>query len=236
LRDNIEGDNITAIGFQSLMFNVDGNRNTGLGVNSLLNNTSGSFNSAMGWQAGTANITGSNNTFIGYMANANSGSRTNANAIGTRAYAGCSNCMILGSVDGENGATETVRVGIGTINPLYRLQVGTIGDGSEARANAWNTFSDQRFKTNIEEIPGALDKIDNLHGYYYHWNNGKDPSRQAGLMAQEVEKVLPEIVSTDSEGYKSVDYGKMNALLLQAIKEQQKQIEELQQKVEKLQK
>jgi hypothetical protein len=112
-------------------------------------------------------------------------------------------------------------VGVGTVNPQYRLQVGSVGDGSQARANAWNTFSDERFKINIVPIKSALSKIEKLHGYYYNWNTGTDSSRQAGLLAQEVESVLPEIVSTDAEGYKSVDYGKMNALLLQAIKEQQ---------------
>jgi hypothetical protein len=127
-------------------------------------------------------------------------------------------------------------MGIGTLNPAYRLQVGTAGDGSQARANAWNVFSDERYKTNIEEIPNALDKIDELHGYYYNWKTGDDKTRQAGLMAQEVEKVLPEIVSTDAEGYKSVEYGKMNALLLQAIKEQQQQITELKQKLDQLSK
>lgn len=118
-------------------------------------------------------------------------------------------------------------VGIGTTNPTVRFQVGTNGDGTVARANAWQTFSDERYKTNIEEIPNALEKIETLHGYYYHWKSGKDETRQAGLLAQEVEKVLPEIVSNDADGYKSVDYGKMNALLIQAIKEQQKEIDEL---------
>ena len=132
---------------------------------------------------------------------------------------------------GKNNAESTVNVGIGTTNPQYRLQVGVMGDGSQARANAWNTFSDERYKTNITTIDHALEKIKALSGYYYHWNTGMDQNRQAGLMAQEVEKVLPEIVSTDSEGYKSVDYGKMNALLLQAIKEQQALIEMLMKKL-----
>jgi hypothetical protein len=125
-------------------------------------------------------------------------------------------------------------MGVGTANPAYRLQVGTAGDGSQARANAWNVFSDERYKTNVEEIPNALDKIQGLHGYYYNWKTGDDTTRQAGLLAQEVEKVLPEIVSTDADGYKSVEYGKMNALLLQALKEQQQQIVELCKKVEQL--
>lgn len=111
-------------------------------------------------------------------------------------------------------------VGIGTTTPAVRLQVGNSGDGTVARANAWQTFSDQRFKKDIVPIANALEKLEHLQGYYYYWKEGADANRQAGLLAQEVEKVLPEIVNTDSQGYKSVDYGKMNALLLQALKEQ----------------
>ncbi|MCU0375266.1 MAG: tail fiber domain-containing protein [Chitinophagaceae bacterium] len=122
-------------------------------------------------------------------------------------------------------------VGVGTSSPSVRFQVGTNGDGSVARANAWQTFSDQRFKKEVTPIDNALQKINALQGYYYQWIDGKDNTRQAGFLAQEVEKVLPEIVSTDGEGYKSVDYGKMNALLLQAIKEQQVLIQTLMEQV-----
>jgi hypothetical protein len=122
-------------------------------------------------------------------------------------------------------------VGVGTSSPAVRFQVGVNGDGTVARANSWTTFSDERFKKDIVLIENALDKVAHVGGYYYNWKNGGDQSRQAGLLAQEVEQVLPEIVNTDEKGYKSVDYGKMNALLLQAIKEQQKQIEALEAKI-----
>lgn len=122
-------------------------------------------------------------------------------------------------------------VGIGTTTPAVQLQVGNSGDGTIARANAWQTFSDVRYKTDIVPITNALEKLDNLHGYYYYWKDGADANRQAGLLAQEVEKVLPEIVSTDERGYKSVDYGKMNALLLQALKEQEKRLSSLEEEI-----
>jgi hypothetical protein len=136
--------------------------------------------------------------------------------------------------------TENVRfkgngnVGIGTLSPVVRFQVGNNGDGTVARANAWQTFSDERFKKDIVPIPNALEKLDALNGYYYYWKEGADEHRQAGLMAQEVEKVLPEIVNTDNQGYKSVDYGKMNALLIQALKEQNKKVEALQEQINQL--
>jgi hypothetical protein len=122
-------------------------------------------------------------------------------------------------------------VGIGTSNPTVRFQVGANGDGTVARANAWQTFSDERFKTGIISIDNPLDKLDQIGGYYYQWKNGADQSRQAGLLAQEVERVMPEIVATDDNGYKSVDYGKLNALLIEAIKAQQKLINQMQQKM-----
>lgn len=116
--------------------------------------------------------------------------------------------------------SSTLNAGVGTSAPQVRFQVGNSGDGTIARANAWQTFSDERYKKDIVPIANALEKLESLQGYYYYWKDGTDANRQAGLLAQEVEKVLPEIVNTDSQGYKSVDYGKMNALLLQALKEQ----------------
>lgn len=109
-------------------------------------------------------------------------------------------------------------VGIGTTDPGYRLQVGVAGDGTQARANAWNVFSDIRLKRDLVNLPNALELIDRLHGYYYFWNTGSDKTRQVGFSAQEVQQVLPEVVSADDEGYLSVDYGKITPLLLEAIK------------------
>ncbi|HSR40280.1 MAG TPA: tail fiber domain-containing protein, partial [Phnomibacter sp.] len=146
---------------------------------------------------------------------------------------GTNNSNDLGSFLIRTNGADRVKVdpsgnvGVGTSSPTVKFQVGANGDGTVARANSWTTFSDERYKTQIVSIDHALDKLDQIGGYYYQWKEGQDQSRQAGLIAQEVEKVLPEIVQTDEAGYKSVDYGKMNALLIQAIKEQQKEIEEL---------
>ena len=62
---------------------------------------------------------------------------------------------------------------------------------------------------------------------FLYWNTGTDKTKQFGLSAQEVEKVLPEIVSHGEDGLLSVDYGKITPLLVEAIKTQQTQIEEL---------
>ncbi|MGA1978351.1 MAG: tail fiber domain-containing protein [Bacteroidales bacterium] len=116
-------------------------------------------------------------------------------------------------------------VGLGTTTPGCKLQVGILGDGSLARANAWDVLSDVRLKTNFAEIIDPLRIVSCLKGFYFNWNVGTDKSRQVGLSAQDVEKVLPEIVSKGNDGYLSVEYGKLAPILIEAIKEQQKQIE-----------
>ncbi len=121
------------------------------------------------------------------------------------------------------------RTGIGTGNslPTCLFQVGTNGDGSVAIANNWSNFSDERLKKNLSKIENSIAKIKKLNGYYFFWKEGKDKSKQVGVIAQEVEKVLPEIVSTENNGYKSVDYSKLTALLIEVAKKQQDLIESL---------
>ena len=84
-------------------------------------------------------------------------------------------------------------------------------------------FSDIRLKSNIERIDNALNKICQLSGYTYDMNN----KRSSGVIAQEVEKVLPEVVQDRENGYKTVAYGNMIGLLIEAIKELKQEIEVL---------
>ena len=134
-----------------------------------------------------------------------------------------------------NVVVKNGNLGVGTTSPAYRLQVGSSGDGSSARANAWNTFSDRTLKKDLSIIDQPLNKVNQISGYYYYWKEGEDKNRQVGIIAQEVEEILPEIVSTDPEGIKSVDYAKLTPLLIEAIKAQQKEIDELRKMVEDLQ-
>lgn len=123
-------------------------------------------------------------------------------------------------------------VGIGINASSFKLAV----DGA-ITATGFNSSSDIRYKTNITPVSNALTAITNLTPIYYHWKEGFKKQgftkeRQIGFSAQEIEKYFPEMVQTDADGYKSVDYSKMTSVLVQAVKEQQKQIEEL--KMEKL--
>lgn len=94
--------------------------------------------------------------------------------------------------------------------------------------------SDVRFKKNIQSIDNALDKTLNLRGVYFEKINSD--VRQIGVIAQEVEKIIPEVVINDDENKKSVAYGNIVGLLIEAIKEQQMQIEELRQEIKNLKK
>ncbi len=87
------------------------------------------------------------------------------------------------------------------------------------------SVSDVRTKENIETVENSLDLVSQLRGVWYN-KIGKD-ERKVGVIAQEVEEVLPEVVHTDAEGMKAVDYGKMVGVLIEAIKDLKAEIEEL---------
>lgn len=118
-----------------------------------------------------------------------------------------------------NNFINSGNLGIGTASPAYKLQVGDAGDGTQARANAWNLLSDVRLKKGLSAIDDPLEKILKINGYYYFWNTGTDQSRQIGFSAQEMIDVLPEVVSKGEDGYLSIEYGKMTPLLIESIKE-----------------
>ena len=128
-------------------------------------------------------------------------------------------------------------VGIGTTAPTTKLYVN-----GDITANSIAGTSDIRFKTNIRPVVNALDKVKALRGVYYNWNQKAFPEKEfgaqneLGFIAQEVEKIVPEIVTKDitKDEYRSVKYDKLVALLVEAIKEQQKQIDSLKIKVNKL--
>lgn len=91
--------------------------------------------------------------------------------------------------------------------------------------------SDRRLKENIIPISSAVDKVKRIGGYEFDWNNKSDfEGHDVGVIAQEIESVLPEVVANRDSGYKAVRYEKIVPLLIEAIKEQQLQIEELKRK------
>jgi hypothetical protein len=94
--------------------------------------------------------------------------------------------------------------------------------------------SDSRLKENITPISNPLDKLKLIGGYEFDWNGlSKNNGHDVGVIAQEIELVLPELVGIRGDGYKGVQYDKLTALLIEAVKEQQKQIDELKSKLNK---
>jgi hypothetical protein len=114
-------------------------------------------------------------------------------------------------------------VGLGIWNPGYKLHV--IGDIAYT-GNIYDV-SDIRLKENITPLENAIEKVSSIRGIYFTNTGEPTEKREVGVAAQEVEKVLPEVVSEDAKGYKSVDYSKLTPVLIEAVKEQQAQIEEL---------
>jgi hypothetical protein len=106
--------------------------------------------------------------------------------------------------------------------------------GSIRATGSITANSDVRLKKNIERIENALQKVSEISGYTY--NTIYDEDRHAGVIAQEIDKVLPEIVNKGNDGLMGVEYGNISALLIEAIKEQKVLIESLQAKVEALKK
>lgn len=145
---------------------------------------------------------------------------------------------VFNSIAETNGFSilENGNIGMGTLIPTVRLQVN-----GDIIANSIAGSSDIRFKKNIRTVENALDKVKSLRGVYFNWNKDAFPDRnfgaqdELGFIAQEVEKVVPEIVTKENtkDEYRSVKYDKLVALLVEAIKEQQKQIDSLKIEVSK---
>ena len=219
-----DGDNNTMLGYNALASTTDpfyGNSNTALGAYALANNsyngmsnntavgynslinTSNNYNVALGWNSGGSNTTGTWNTLIGANANVGSGGLSNATAIGGGAIVTASNTIRLG----DNGVT-------------------TIGG-----AVAWSTSSDIRLKKDIVDTKYGLNTVMQFRpvDYTLIGNN----LRQVGFIAQEIKKLVPEVV-TGFEGELSkhetlsLTYENLVAVLTKAIQEQQEIIENLQ--------
>lgn len=364
-----------------------GNENVMIGFIAGQDSTSGGFNTFLGSRSGLANLTGSSNTFLGYNTDAGSNNLTNATAIGANSFVESNNSLILGSVNGKNGATVDTNVGIGTtlpgatldiegqlpnlppnipnlrltnfgrfslirgrsangtrnnpsattngssilvitadgytgnaftglgqatiqfnasenwsssangtvmkfsttpngstseairmwidnngfvsigdLAPARKLDVdgiirvgstnGTIGcvEDRDGTVIAGTCASDLRFKKNIISFGSVLSNFSKLRPVNYFWRadefaEQKFGTKQSfGLIAQEVETLFPDLVSTDAKGFKAINYSKLPLLTIQAVKElktendslreqlqnQQKQLDELKKAVEKL--
>jgi hypothetical protein len=112
-------------------------------------------------------------------------------------------------------------VGINTTSPSERLHVA----GNICATGTIGACSDARFKKNIAPIPNALEQLDQLHGVNFEWKRDAYPDHhfaegsQIGFIAQEVAKVVPQLVAMGSDGYLSLDYGRLTPILVEALRE-----------------
>jgi hypothetical protein len=120
-------------------------------------------------------------------------------------------------------------VGINTTSPSEELHVV----GNICATGTIAACSDSRYKDNIETITDALVLLEKINGVTFDWRTDEFPEQrfsedqQVGFIAQDINEVLPEVVSQGSDGFYSVDYGKLTPVLVAAVKEQQQQIENL---------
>ena len=139
------------------------------------------------------------------------------------------------------GATPTIAIGQ-AVATSSNVQFNSLGIGMTASATAGRidaandvvafSSSDIRFKENIKPIENAIDKIRKISGNTYDWKEENKvehgyEGNDVGVIAQEIEAVLPQLVQTRESGFKAVKYDKLVALLIEGIKEQQLQIEQL---------
>ncbi len=226
---------------------IDANGNLGVGTNnptSRLEADSGTANAATLRLTGSATdtwaiIDNNNGAGIGWELISSGNGTTNPGGSGSfgiqRATNHVMGDMMAFSITRTGDVllvpTSGRSVGIRTTSPAYPLDVnGNVRvSGNITATGTITASSDERLKKDFEPITGALDKILKMTGVFFKWKDGaKSPSRQVGFKAQEIEKILPEAVSSTVDGYKTVAYGNISAVLVEAIKEQQKMLKELQ--------
>ncbi|MBD3218804.1 MAG: hypothetical protein GF310_11035 [candidate division Zixibacteria bacterium] len=137
-------------------------------------------------------------------------------------------------LDREGNALLKGTVSVGTPERIATLTVG----GDVCATGTIGSCSDARFKQNIDRIDNALGKLQMVQGVSYDWKTDDYPgyefseARQIGLIAQDLKDVVPEVVNKNADGYYSIDYGKLTVVLIEAVKDQQKMIDELNLKIE----
>ncbi len=210
-------------------------------------NTTGFSNSFFGHFAGHYNETGDGNSFFGQRAGFKSTGNENSfyghsaghnNILSENTFigfaAGYSNIYGIGNVflGYKAGSKETgsYKLYIDREDTEHPLIWGDFAENNIIiyggfRPIASYSSSDQRWKKNIQPLESSLDKVSNLQGVSYEWKIDEYPDvgmmegKQIGLVAQDVEQVLPELVSEDKDGYKAVSYTKLTAVLVEAVKE-----------------
>ena len=257
LGNNTTGNSNTAAGVEALLFNSTGSYNTATGEGALLNNTTADRNTAAGYQALVLNTTGHDNTASGYLALGNNTSGSYNTAIGQTALfnntTGSSNIAVDGggllttgsyNIDignlGVAGESNTIRIGTqgggrtGGQTATYIAGINGAGViGVPVKVNSAGQLgtapSSARFKQEIQPMDKASEAILALKPVRFRYKKGLDPDRapQFGLVAEQVEKVNPDLVARDEQGKPyTVRYDAVNAMLLNEFLKEHRKVEE----------
>ena len=262
LKSNTTGVSNTANGWQALFGNTTGNNNTAVGLDALLSNTTGLNNTASGVLALGFNTTGSSNTATGISALQNNSTGGNNTATGayslSQNYTGSSN-IALGFQAGMNvTGNNNIEIGnVGVAGDNNKIRIGTkathkntyiagifgvtaptgIGVLIDNSGHLGTTTSSARFKEAIKPMGKASEAILSLEPVTFRYKEELDPTAipQFGLVAEEVEKVNPDLVARDDEGKPyTVRYEAVNAMLLNEFLKEHRKVEEQSGKQQKL--
>ena len=218
--------------------NTSGQANTSIGSNSGDANTTGSFNLFVGTGAGHANTTGSNNTIIGALADVGLNNLSYATAIGAGATVFTSNTVVLGasadkvSIPGRLDVSSTATFGLTTtFDSLVKLNTlggnGTTDLCLNSSNNIATCSSSLRYKTDVQYFTSGLNVVRRLRPITFNWIAGGKPD--VGFAAEEVEGIEPLLTTRNDNGeIEGVKYGQLTTVLVNAVKEQQAQIEQQQ--------
>jgi len=217
LYSNTSGDDNTADGHFALFHNITGPKNTATGHGALYRNTTGETNTASGFNALSNNTAGSGNIALGASAGTNLRTGNKNIDIGNAAVTDESNTIRIGNVANQSAAFIA-----GTSGATVAGGVGVIVD---SQGHLGTVVSSERFKDNVQPMDKASEAILTLKPVTFRYKKELDPDGipQFGLVAEQVEKVNPDLVARDEEGKPyTVRYEAVNAMLLNELKEHRK--------------
>jgi hypothetical protein len=229
LYNNTTGSDNTASGVNALFSNSTGGSNIAIGRNALLSNTTGSSNTALGDRALAANTTGESNTTVGASAGSNLTTGSNNIDIGNKGVAGEANTIRIGK-SGTQSATFIAGIGGAIVPGGVGVIIGTNG-------KLGTVVSSARFKDAIQPIDKASEAILGLKPVTFRYKHELDPEGipQFGLVAEDVQKINPDLVARDEQGKPySVRYEMINAMLLNEFLKEHRKVETLEAKLAKL--
>jgi Chaperone of endosialidase len=224
LYSNTADDN-SALGFAALLDNKTGDRNSALGSQALFH-SGGTGNDAVGYQALYGNTTGNNNVAVGYQAGYYQTTGSDNIYIGNLGVAGENGAIRVGTASQQSGAfiagIENTKL---TGSAVYVTASGQLGV----------LASSERYKTDIAPISTSTEKLQQLHPVSFHLKADPKGPVQYGLIAEEVNKVYPELVIRDEAGkIQGVHYEELAPMLLNEMQKQQSRIAVLDAKIAKL--